>query len=163
MKKIFFLVALATMCFQLKALSIETSTIDCSGNGAIETEAIYCGDNDYLIGLRFIQDSAGHHQYFLRLKIVGEFHLIHPNRKALIQFEKKSKTPIMELSASHQEFGDDVLHSDTYYPLTDTQLETLIRSNVIKIRFDTSDKLLDIFNCAMRLSNNLNKAKQEIT
>ena len=69
----------------------------------------------------------------------------------------------MELSASHQEFGDDVLYSNTYYPLTDTQLETLIRTNVIKIRFDTSDKFLDIFNCAMRLSNNLNKAKQEIT
>lgn len=200
MKRFLCLVAIATLWAQSYAISVETSSIDCAGCGIIETEVEDCGDDDYLIGLKYVQDSLGHHQYYLRLKIVGEKHVIARNRKALIKFDPKSNTPIMELLALEQfsetlrkktfkyrmakslsvgmlssaehtaavmaNYDDDEKYEDdpvsnTYYPLTDEQLLTLISSNAIKLRFDTSKRLLDI-NCTKKLSNLLKEAKEEI-
>ena len=200
MKKFFVLITLLAAFLQVKAISIETSSIDCAGAGVIETEVEECGDNEYLIGLRLIQDSTGNQQYFLRLKIVGEKHVIARGRKALIKFDPKANIANIELAAMQQfsetlrkktfkyrmakglsvgmlasaehtaavmanydedeKYEDDPV-SNTYYPISEQQLNTLISNNVIKLRFDTSIKLLDI-DCSKKLSSLLKEAKEEI-
>lgn len=80
------------------AISFETCNIDCAGNGIIETEVDNLNSR-YFVGLRYVQDSVGNHQYYLKFKIENEKHVISPNRVALIKFENKTNLPIMELFA----------------------------------------------------------------
>ena len=102
MKKLFLCLMFALFAFVgASAISFETCNIDCSGNGIIETEVDNLNSH-YFVGLRYVQDSVGNHQYYLKFKIENEKHVISPNRVALIKFGKKTFFPIMELVALYQ-------------------------------------------------------------
>ena len=52
--------------------------------------------------------------------------------------------------------------SNTYYPLSDSQLQDLLGNNVVMMRFDTSDKLIDISVGGNKLSKLLKESYDEI-